>query len=71
MEINDCHKVRFSKKDAIFKLNVAKREGRMKNGRVYQCENCNYWHLTHEEKKSKIERPVKLKYKNKWQKLLH
>lgn len=40
-------KVCFPKKDAETKRNSLKHEGRERTLRVYQCEYCDYWHLTH------------------------
>jgi hypothetical protein len=47
-----CYKKPFSKREAATALNKNRRErghrksrGR-KEQRMYQCEDCNYWHLT-------------------------
>lgn len=41
-------KVSYSKRFAQIARNNANNEGRVKL-EIYQCKNCNYWHLTHKK----------------------
>jgi len=42
----ETKKVCFNKKEAQTKRNKLSKRGRSATLRVYQCEYCNYWHLT-------------------------
>lgn len=47
-----CGKVKFDKKSAQTKRNWLMKKGREDLLRIYHCEFCNAWHLTHQEKDS-------------------
>lgn len=63
----------YTKKVAQEALNRLISEGRWSHkqqGRIYQCETCNLWHITHIEEfgdKSIVEG---VKFKSRWMKLL-
>ncbi len=66
-----CSKQQFTKKEAKTVLNHCKKEHR-NECRIYECPECNFWHLTSLEI---YEEPIKLeledlKYAEKWKCLL-
>jgi len=44
--IGPCGKIMFGKKDAATKRNSLLKMGNEKHLRIYQCPQCNAWHLT-------------------------
>jgi len=72
MECNN--KKCFTKKDALTKLNSLINSGEWstkQKGRVYQCPDCNWYHLTSLMGEGKVDmRGVKLKLTDKWKKIL-
>lgn len=49
-----CGKICYSKKEAMTAINFVKRKGHEHHKtpiRYYYCEDCNFWHLTSQEKR--------------------
>jgi rubrerythrin len=68
-----CKKAKFTKKEAEVKLKYLLEQGNFKDsfGRVYPCEICGYWHLTHHKREqAQILVSVKLSKLDKWKELL-
>ena len=69
-----CNKNTYTKKEAQAILNRLVKSGRWNQkhkGRIYECEICNGWHLTHSaDHKPASDMNYNLQFKNKWKKLL-
>ena len=70
-----CNKVCYpSKKDAQSKLNFLITTGqwnKKQKGRIYHCNQCMAWHLTHKEWEAKEETTTTLKYKKEFEKFIY
>ena len=63
----------YTKKIAQEALNRLVSDGRWshkESGRIYQCETCNLWHITHIEEFSSNAIVGEVKFKDRWLELL-
>jgi len=65
-----CYKISYSKKLCQTVLNNLLMSGNMKSGRIYECEECKAWHITHLEEYKNDESIGKIKFVKKWKKIL-
>lgn len=68
-----CEKAKFTKAEAQTALNIFLKKGTFKNkfGRVYECFNCGYWHLTSQPLNPRVVEDPELKHTDKWNDLLN
>jgi hypothetical protein len=68
-----CTKKPYTKVEAQGALNAANSSGRMVGiGRIYKCEHCPFWHLTHQPKRAaEGKKNYQPSQKNKWLELLN
>lgn len=66
-----CNKVKFSKIEAAsaLKHGLNKHKKYRREVRMYNCPDCNYWHLTSKEEFA-LPEETELIFKNKWEKLI-